>query len=82
MRTVTEKPAAFNRVFMLQTGVKLLLYVAYVAICLFTVSGHHVAFVIHFFAVYLFFATFDILLILKFVRDNSGQKPDNIEKYN
>jgi membrane protein YdbS with pleckstrin-like domain len=81
MKTITDKPKAFNRVFMLQTTVKLMLFVIYVAVCLFNMdAGQHIAFVVHFFAVYLFFAVFDISLIMKFVRDNPGQ-PDNVKKY-
>ena len=78
MKTVTDKPKAFNRVFMLQTTVKLLLFIAYVTICLFTINSQHVAFVIHFFVVYLVFAIFDVSLIMKFVRENSSGKAGNV----
>ena len=81
MKTVTDKPKAFNTVFMLQTTVKLLLYVAYVTICLFAVNSQHVAFVIHFFVIYLFFAIFEVSLIMKFVRENSREQSGNVDKY-
>ena len=81
MKTVTDKPKAFNRVFMLQATVKLLLFIAYVTICLFTIKSQHVAFVIHFFVIYLFFAIFEVSLIMKFVRENSREQSGNVDKY-
>ena len=72
MKTVTDKPRAFNRIFMLQTTLKLLLYMACVACYLYFYGQHGVSFTIHFFVVYIFFSIFDVALILKFVRKNSG----------
>jgi len=82
MKTVTDKPKAFNWVFMLQTTIKLLLYVAFIAGYLLLYREHSVSFTMHFFVVYLFFAIFDVSLILKFVRENTGQVPGNIKKIN
>ena len=72
MKSVTGKPGAFNRIFMLQTTLKLLLYSAYIAVYLFFYGQHGVPFTAHFFVVYIIFSIFDVALILKFVRKNIG----------
>jgi len=83
MKTVTDKPKAFGRVFMLQTAVKLALFTAYAAIgAMVFYKQHVVPFILHFFVVYLFFAIFDVSLILKFVKENSGQTSGSVEKSN
>jgi len=76
MKTVMGKPKAFNRVFMIQTTAKLLLYVTFVAITLTFNKNHVVEFVIHFFVVYIIFAIFEVSLILKYIK-----KSDAIEKH-
>ena len=81
MKTVTDKPGAFSRVFMLQTAVKLLLYMAYIAGYLFFYRQHGVPFTVHFLVVYLVFAIFEVALILKFVKKNTGQTQGNIKKF-
>jgi len=84
MKTVSEKPNAVIRVFMLQFFVKLVLFTAYVAVgaMFFYEKQYVVAFILHFFVVYLFFAIFDVSLILKFVKEKSGQMSGSIEKSN
>ena len=82
MRTVTNKPKAFVRVFMLQVTLKLLLYMAFLACYLISYRQHVIPFTVHFFVVYLIFAIFDVALILKFVRKNTGQVPGSIKKIN
>jgi NO-binding membrane sensor protein with MHYT domain len=75
MKTVTDKPKAFNRVFMMQTTFKLMLYAIFVAVTLIFIEKQDaVPFVVHFFSVYLVFAIFEVSLIMKFVKDNPGQK--------
>ena len=68
MKTVTDKPKAFMRVFMLQTTVKLLLYMACIVVYLILFRQQGVPFTLHFLVVYLIFAIFEVLSILKFVR--------------
>ena len=82
MKTVTDKPKAFNGVFMLQTTIKLLLFLTFVAVYLFLYRQHGVPFTVHFFVDYIIFAIFDVSLILKFVRENTGQVPGSIKKNN
>jgi len=82
MKTATDTPGAFNRIFMLQTTLKLLLYMACIAVYLFFFRQHGVPFTIHFFVVYIIFSIFDVALILKFVRKNTGQVPGSIKKIN
>ena len=82
MKTVTEKPKAFIRVFMLQTTVKLFLYMVFIVGCLIFFRQHGIPFTVHFFVVYLIFTIFDVALILKFVRKNTGQVPGSIKKIN
>jgi len=72
MKTVTDNPRAFNRIFMLQTTLKLLLYMACIVGYLYFYRQHGVSFTVHFFVVYLIFSIFDVALILKFVRKNTG----------
>ena len=79
MKTVTDKPKAFVRVFMLQTTVKLLLYMVFIACYLISYRQHGIPFTVHFFVVYLIFAIFDLSIILKFVRKNTGQVPGSIK---
>ena len=82
MKTVTEKPKAFNMVFLLQLTLKLLLYLAFIVIYLIFFREHGIPFTLHFFVVYLIFAIFEVSMILKFVKEKSGQKSGSIEKSN
>ncbi|MDR1155761.1 MAG: hypothetical protein LBL04_13725 [Bacteroidales bacterium] len=82
MKTVTDKPKAFGRVFMLQTAVKLLLYMACIVGYLFFYRQYGVSFTIHFLVTYLIFAIFEVASILKFVKNNTGQVPGNVKKSN
>jgi len=82
MKTVTDKPKAFTRVFMLQTVIKLLLYMMCIAGYLLTYREYGVPFTVHFLVVYLIFSIFEVSSIFKFVKENSGQTPGNVKKYN
>ena len=77
MKTVTNKPKAFGRVFMAQTMGKLLLYMTCILGYLMIYKQHAIPFVIQFFAVYIIFAVFEVVSILKFVKTNSGQTLGN-----
>ena len=66
--TVTDRPKAFNTVFMLQTTIKLALYMACIVAYLKIFRQHGIPFTLHFFVVYLFFAIFEVSSILKFVK--------------
>ena len=68
IKTITDKPDAFNRVFLLQTVGKLLLYISFFVCFLIFFKEHKFFFTIHFFVVYIIFAIFDVSLILKFVK--------------
>jgi hypothetical protein len=80
MKTVTEKPKAFVRVFMLQTTIKLFLYMACIIAYLLLYKQHGIPFAVLFLINYLVFAIFEVLSILKFVKKNPGQTPGNVKK--
>jgi len=82
MKTVTDKPKAFARVFMLQTVIKLMLYLMCIAGYLLAYREYGVPFTVHFLVVYLIFSIFEVSSIFKFVKKNSGQMPGNVKKYN
>jgi len=71
MKTVTDNPKAFNMVFMSQTAIRLMIYLALIVGYMFIFRQHAVSFTLHFFAVYLCFATFEVLSIMKFIKENS-----------
>ena len=79
MKTVTNKPKAFGRVFMAQTAGKLLLYMTCILVYLMIYRQHAIPFIIQFFAAYVIFAVFEVVSILKFVKNNSGQTPGNVK---
>jgi len=80
MKTITEKPKAFVRVFMLQTTIKLLLYMVYIMAYLMIYRQHGVPFTVHFLITYFVFVFFEVLSILKFVRNNTGHTSRNVKK--
>jgi len=80
MRTVVENPKSFNMVFLLQTALKLLLYLVFVAVYLYIFTEHGIPFTLHFFVVYLFFGIFEVSMILKFIKEKSVKTSDNVEK--
>ena len=80
MKTVTDRPKAFARVFMAQTSLKFLLYMAFIVGYLFFFRQHGVPFTVHFFVVYIIFAIFDVALTLRFVSKNAGQETGSIKK--
>jgi hypothetical protein len=82
MKTVTDKPKAFNRVFMLQTTIKLFLYLIFIAVYLKFFREYGIPFTLHFLAVYLVLSIFEVSMILKFINEKSGRKSGNIEKSN
>ena len=82
MKTVTDKPKAFARVFMLQTVIKLMLYIMCIAGYLLAYREYGVPFTVHFLVVYLIFSIFEVASIFKFVNENSGQTTGNKKKYN
>jgi len=82
MKTVTDNPKAFVRVFVLQTTIRLFLYMACIMIYLVLYRQHGVPFTVHFLVIYLVFAIFEVASILKFVKNNSGQTPGNVKKSN
>ena len=79
MKTVTDKPKAFARVFMLQTVIKLMLYVMFIAGYLLAYKQYGVQFIVHFLVVYLIFSIFEVSSIFKFVKENSGHAPGNVK---
>lgn len=80
MKTVTDKPKAFGRVFMLQTTVKLLLYMVCIVVYLIGYKQYGVPFTVHFLITYLIFAIFEVASILKFVKNNAGQLSGSVKK--
>jgi len=79
MKTVTEKPKAFVRVFMLQTTIKLLLYMVCILVFLLHYRQYGISFTVHFLVSYLIFTFFEVALMLKFVNKNTGQTPGNVK---
>jgi len=77
MKTVMDKPNAFARVFMMQTTIKLLLYMAYVAGYLYVFKQHGVPFTVHFLIVYFCFAIFEVAALSRFVK-NSGRVSESV----
>ena len=73
MKTVADKPKAFGKVFMMQTGGRLLLYITCILCYLVFYKQYAVSFVAHFFGVYFLFAICEVIFILRFVKNNSGQ---------
>ena len=67
MKTVTEKPKAFVRVFMLQTTIKLLLYMVCILVYLLHYRQYGISFTVHFLVSYLVFTFFEVALMLKFI---------------
>ncbi len=82
MKTVTDKPKAFNRVFMMQTTIKLLLYMVCILVYLLFYKQYAIPFAVQFLVVYLIFAVFEVISILKFVKSNTGQTSGNIKMSN
>lgn len=82
MKTVTDKPKAFAGVFMMQTVGKLLLYFVCILGYMMLYKQHAVPFTFQFLIVYVIFAVFEVLSILKFVKNNSGQTPGNTKIIN
>ena len=82
MKTVTDKPKAFARVFMLQTVIKLMLYMMCIAGYLLAYRQYGVTFTVHFLVVYLIFSIFEVSSIFKFVKENSGQVSGKVKNYN
>ena len=76
---ITQKPKAFVRVFMLQTTIKLLLYMACILIYLLHYRQYGVSFTVHFLIAYFVFAFFEVLSILKFVKNNTGKMSGNVK---
>jgi len=68
IKTVTDKPKAFGRVFMLQTTIRLFLYMACIIAYLALYKQHGVPFTVHFFVIYLIFSIFEVASIMKFVK--------------
>jgi hypothetical protein len=79
-KIVTEKPKAFVRVFMLQTTVKLFLYMACIVAYLFLYREHGIPFTVHFLVSYIVFAFFEVVLIVKFIKNHPGQTPGSVKK--
>ncbi len=77
MKTVTDRPKAFGRVFMIQTAGKLFLYMACILGYLVFCKQYAIPFTFQFLIVYLIFAIFEVTSILKFVKSNTGQTPGN-----
>ena len=69
MKTVTNKPKAFGRVFMLQTTVRLFLYLICIMAYLALYKQHGISFTVHFLVIYSVFAVFEVASILKFVKE-------------
>jgi len=70
IKTVSGNPNSFGRVFLMQTFGKLMLYIGFFVFFLIFFKENKIFFTIHFFVVYIIFATFDVSLILKFVKKN------------
>jgi hypothetical protein len=65
MKTAAGRPKAFYRIFMLQTAVKLLVYMGCIVVYLLLFREHGIAFAVHFLVVYTIFSTFEVLMLVK-----------------
>ncbi|MDR2036785.1 MAG: hypothetical protein LBQ60_02560 [Bacteroidales bacterium] len=72
MKTVVKHPKSFNRIFMLQTSLKLFLYLISIVVYLLLFKGYALQFVALFLVTYLIFAIFEVVSILKFVKKDTG----------
>ena len=68
MKTVTEKPKDFNKIFFLLDTCRILLFLVCIVAYLIFFKDFGKIFILHFFVVYIIFAIFDVSLILKFVK--------------
>jgi hypothetical protein len=72
LKVVSKNPRAFNRVYMMQTGIKLLIYIGCVMIYLSLHREFAIRFVAFFMAVYIVFAVFEVISILGFIKHKAG----------
>jgi len=64
-KTVTDRPKAFVRVFMLQTTIKLLLYMVFIMVYLLNFRQNGIPFTVHFLVAYIVFTFFEVISLLK-----------------
>ena len=64
-KTVTKNPKAFVRVFMLQTTIKLLLYMVFIMVYLLIYRQYGIPFTVHFLVTYIVFTVFEVISKLK-----------------
>ncbi|MDR1672376.1 MAG: hypothetical protein LBS09_02775 [Bacteroidales bacterium] len=77
MRVVARHPKSFGGIFLMQTGIKLFLFAAYIAVYLYLFREYAVRFVILFLVTYIIFAVFEVVSILKFVKNSGKDKISN-----
>ena len=80
LKSLTKRPAVFVNTFMMFMGIKLLSYLAFIAIVAFIDTTNVISFTLSFFAVYLVYTVFETVSILKsekefrFVHDDNKQQ--------
>lgn len=62
----------FSSAFMLMTLVKFLVYIAFLLICLLTLSLHVATFVVTFFVLYLLFSIFEVKQVLSYYKSGKA----------
>lgn len=72
LKTVDKNPRSFNGIYMMQTGVKLLLYVVCVIVYLVSFREFAMRFVVVFLITYIVFAVFEVVSILNFIKSKAG----------
>jgi hypothetical protein len=72
LKAVDKNPKSFNWMYLLQTGIKLLLYIGCVVVYLLSFREFAIPFVVVFLVTYIVFAVFEVVSILKFIKNKAG----------
>ncbi|MDR3093657.1 MAG: hypothetical protein LBU62_03305 [Bacteroidales bacterium] len=72
LKVVDKNPRSFNWVYMMQTGVKLFLYIICVFVYLLSFREFARQFVVVFLITYIVFAVFEVVSMLNFIKNKAG----------
>jgi hypothetical protein len=82
IKAVYQQPKSFNRVFMMQTTARLLLYLTCILVYILLFKEYAMQFALVFLASYFIFAVFEVLSVLKFVKNNNAGMTGKIKLSN
>ena len=77
LKSLTKRPAVFVNTFMMFMGIKLLSYLAFIAIVAFIDTTNVISFTLSFFVVYLVYTVFETVSILKSEKEFRYVADDN-----